>query len=119
LWQDKVYGFQLSDTERAPASTKKTDHQSALGQQIARRNQLAVVICEFKRRRLCTCREGASGHPRLLEIGDYSGMDSLRFRRNVFGNEFLALGKNLAQRPCIRVRTRFFEGAPFHRVDGG
>ena len=41
-------------------------------------------------------------------------MNRLRLRRNVLRDQFLALGKNLAQRTDVSVRTGFFERSPFH-----
>ena len=52
----------------------------------------------------------------LLQFRDGPGMNSLRLRRNILRNRFLALGKDLLQSADVGLGTRHFERSPFHEV---
>ena len=50
----------------------------------------------------------------FLKLGNSARVNGLRLRRDILGDQFLALGKDLAQRARIEGGARLFEGSPLH-----
>src|SRR5439155_16568393 len=78
------------------------------------RNYLAVVIRKFECRGLRTDGQSTFREMPGLQFRDSLRMNRLGLSRNVLGNQFFALGKDLAQRSRVSNRTGFFERTPLH-----
>ena len=51
-----------------------------------------------------------------LQLRDGARMNRLRLRRNIFRDQFFALGKDFAQWANVGLRSGFLEGSPFHKI---
>ncbi len=117
LRQDEVHGFHLPHAERAPPSANEAQHQPSLREQIGGRDDLAVVVPQFKRRRLRADWPDVRCEMVLLQFNDSLRMNRLRLSGNVLRDEIFALSKDLAQWACVDSGTGFFERTPFHMSD--
>lgn len=52
----------------------------------------------------------------LFELSDNARVNRLRLGRNVLGDQFFALGKDLAKWTRVGARSCFFKRSPFHKV---
>ena len=113
--RDGIHRFHLANAEGTPTAANEQDHQPSLGEQIGRRNELAVVVRKFECGGMLSPTLSALACDSLsFEPSDASSMDSLHFRRNILGDRFLALGENLTQRPHVGYELRFRKRAPLH-----
>ena len=106
--QNQVHRFHLSDTKRAPSSADETEHELSLGEQVGRRNKLAVVVGEIEGRRFGSDRQNVRCKMPSLEFRDGLRVNGLRLRRNILRDQLLALGKDFAQRTRVEAWTGFF-----------
>src|SRR5579863_3071634 len=83
-------------------------------QKFCRRDRLAVVVVQFERRSRFALPKSAAGNPHLFELRDNARVDGLNLRRNVPGDQFLALGKLFLERASIFSGGYFVERSPFH-----
>ena len=119
LWQDEIHRFHLTDAKRAPAAADEAEHEASFGEQVGGGDALAVVILKLEFGNLRADGQNIRGQTLfLLQFRDGARMNRLRLRRNILRDQFLALGKDLAQRTNVSLRSRFFEGAPFHKSSG-
>jgi hypothetical protein len=85
-------------------------------EQVRGGDALAVVILKLEFRDLLVDWQNVHGQALLLQLNDGPRMNSLRFRGNIFRDQFLALGEDLVYRANLSLRSRLFEGAPLHDV---
>ncbi len=67
------------------------------------------MILQFELGCLRADRKNVRGGVSLLELSNNLRMNRLRLGRNVFGDQFFALGEDLAERASVKARSRFFE----------
>src|SRR5208282_5735178 len=114
LRRDEVHRFHLSDTERAPAPANEAEHEAAFGEQAGRRNACAVVILKLEFWNLRAYGKNVRGLTFLPQLREGPSVNRLRLRRNVLRDQFLALGKDVAERANVNLRLRFFQRTPLH-----
>ncbi len=87
-----------------------------LASRSAERTILPLWSCSSKAGAFVPTARTFGGEIALLEFGDGLRVDGLRLRRDIFRDQVLAFGEDLAQRARVGLRVRFFQRAPFHGV---
>ena len=67
---------------------------------------VAVVVGKFECGRFRAHRQNVLREMSSFEFGDGLRVNGLRFRRDIFRDQFLTLGKDLAQRTRVSLRAR-------------
>ena len=117
LRQDEIHGLHLPHTKRTPSPADEADYQASFRQQVRRRNELAVVVRKFERRRRCSDRQDVRSKVSRFQVSDRQGVNRLRLRRNVLGDQFPALGEDLRSgRRASRTLVGFLQRSPLHLV---
>jgi len=114
------HGFHLCHAKRTPAPANEQKNKPTSSKKLGRRDDLAIMIRQFKRRRFPAGAKHAKcigGESLSFEASNRTQVDSLNCSGNVFGDSFFALSKNFAQRANISTRVGFLQRAPFHKRD--
>jgi hypothetical protein len=117
LRQDEIHRFHLPHAKRAPSPADKANDESFLCEQIVRRNDLAIVILQIEVRDFRADGKSVLSNVPPLQFGDGLRVHRLRLGWNIFRDQFFPLGIDFAQRSNLTGRNRFFERAPFHRLN--